>query len=168
MSKITLTISDIDLGKDTYRIDYRAEGSLIDEGTATAAYFVGYYLYTLVNTPTFLEGAGAYGKQVIDGMVEAGYNHAPMLPAKMVLVLEDEDIATGRYKPTLEMLEGDHTGESLPTTAQIVGAYMRSLVNEASFQLACWKFAEEYTATNDGCEIVNIEQAPNADAARAA
>ena len=168
MSKITLTISDLDLGEDTYHVGFLAEGSLIEEGHATAAYFVGYYLHTLVSDPDFLKDVGAYGKALIDGMVAAGHNLAPMLPAKCVLILEDEDLNTGRYKPSFEMHGGDPKGQRLPTTAQIMGSYMRALINDAKFQLACWKFAEDYVAANDACEIVNIEQAPSDDAARAA
>lgn len=169
MSKITLTVSDIDLSEDTYRVDFHAEGARLEDGEATAAYFVGYYLHELVSDPKVLKAIGAYGRNIVEGMVKDGHDLAPMVEAKVVITIEDEDLNTGRYTPNLVMFGGDPEGKRLPTTAQIVGTYLRSLLDTADFQLACWKFAEAFVAEHDGRTITNIEQAPsNDEAVRAA
>lgn len=168
MAKISIAVTDLDLGADTYRVDFNAVGTELEEGHATSAYFVGYFLHTLISDAGFLKDVGSYGKGLVEAMQAEGNNLMPMEGATMVLTLEDEDINTGRYKANLEMTAGDSSGTRLPTTAQIMAAYMRSLIATADFQLACWEFAKAFVSEHDGRHIVNIEQAPDETAARAA
>lgn len=159
MATVTLTVTDLDLAAGSYRVDFHADGNEIDDGRATAAYFTGFYLNTLVNTPDFLDGCITFGKELI----EAVTRDAPDRPmttdrATMRVVLEDKDLDTGRMSVTLEAEGGDMSGESLPTTAQIVGAYMRSLLTDAEFRAKVWAFADEFVANNGEAELTNPDQ----------
>lgn len=166
MARITLTVQDLDLEAGTYMVNFRAEGTEIDDGQATAAYFTGFYLNTLVNTPDFLDGARQFGQDLINRLTE---DH-PLMPetqatAKMLLTLSDADLATGRYHVTLDAEGGDMSGNSLPTTAQVIGIYMRSLLADAEFRERVWAFAEEFAANHEGCAIVNDDERSNDRAA---
>lgn len=172
MAVVSLIITDADLDAGTYKVDFAAQGNELDDGQATAAYFTGFYLYTLVNTPDFLAGLTSYGLRLMDDMKAKGHPLNTTEPATMTLTLEDEDIVKGRFTPYLETSGGDETGESLPTPAQVVGSYMRFLVTDLNFREKCWAFAEEFAANNDG-RVSNPDYAPafvndDTDAASAA
>lgn len=162
MSKITITIQDLDLETGTYSVDFDAEGAQIDQGIATAAYFTGYYLYTLVENDGFIDGVVKFSQEIVQNMEEN--TDSPCLsatePVVARLTLVDKDINTGRYVPNLEFMGGDPDGEHLPTTAQCIGLYMRNLMSDTDFQHACWDFAEKLAADTDGAVIVNAEHAP--------
>jgi hypothetical protein len=166
MAHISLTVTDLDLAAGTYKVDFAASGTEIDDGQATAAYFTAFYLNTLINTPDFLNGLVAFGRDLIDGLTRSN-PHMPMtdVPAKMTLVLIDKDISTGRFGVTLENEGGDPTGHSLPTTAQVVGSYMRFLTTDAEFRNAVWAFAEEYVQQHGEAKIANPDAAPSSMAA---
>lgn len=159
MSKVTLTVADLNLEEGTFQVDLRAEGTELDDGQATAAYFTAFYLNSLVNTPDFSAGVANFGNELINAMTR----NNPERPhterkAKMVLTLTDKDLNTGRYSTTLESEGGDPTGESLPTTAQIVGSYMRFLLSDMSFRDKVWAFADEFVANHTGTTIANNDQ----------
>ena len=160
MTVITLTVADHDLVEGTYRVDFHAEGSQIDEGYATAAYFTGFYLHTLVNTPDFLAGASECGKQLFAAAAEAGVMHYGTEKARAVITISDVDTDTGQMSFTLDGEGGDLSGQTLPTPAQIIGIYMRSLLSDMNFQVACWAFAEEFTANNGSAQITNLGSKP--------
>lgn len=160
MATVSLIVTDLDLTEGTYKVDFAAQGSEIDEGKATAAYFTGFYLHTLLQTPDFLAGVGSFGRQLIDAMSRERDRSATFVPAVMTLTLEDADLKTGRYTATLTGSGGDESGESLPTPAQIIAGYMRYLVSDMAFRNACWAFAEEYVANNKGAMITNLDQGP--------
>ena len=166
MANISLTVTDLDLDAGTYKVDFLAEGSEIDDGQATAAYFTAFYLNTLVNTPDFLAGVGEFGSNLINSLTRDNPNRSMTnKPARMKLLLIDKDVETGRFYTTLENSGGDPTGESLPTTAQVVGAYMRFLITDMTFQERVWAFAEEFVAKHEGASIPNTEHAPSSKAA---
>lgn len=158
MAKIKLTVKDLDLAAGTFHVNFDAEGNEIDEGQATAAYFTGFYLNSLINTPDFTDGVIRYGTDLIDNLQRDGGRPATDEPAVMVLTLEDKNLSTGRFAVTLEGAGGDETGESLPTTAQIVGGYMRYLLTDIEFRDAVWAFAEEFVANNTEAYIANNDQ----------
>jgi hypothetical protein len=162
MTVITLTVTDHSLEEGTYRVDFHAEGSQIDEGRATAAYFTGFYLHTLINTPDFLAGASECGKQLFAAGAEAGVMHYGTEKAKAILTITDVDTDTGQMSFSLEGEGGDLSGKTLPTPAQIIGVYMRSLLSDMNFQVACWAFAEEFIASH-GAEITNRDSKPAAN-----
>lgn len=164
MAKITITVSDLEVSDDTYRVDFAAEGSQIEEGRATAAYFTGYYLHSLVNTPDFINGVIAFGRRLIEGMEQDGHVAAhPTIPSQVVLTLQDKDLNTGRYVPTIDILGGDRDGNDAPTSAQVIGLYMRSLLSDAKFRRDCWEFAEQMVRDNDMARIPNAEFSPTND-----
>lgn len=158
MAKVSLTVADLDLAAGTFHVGFKAEGNEIDDGQATAAYFTAFYLNTLVNTPDFTDGVIEFGQNLISAMTRDGDRPATDNRAVMVITLEDKDLETGRYAVTLEGSGGDETGESLPTTAQVVGSYMRFLVGDALFRDRVWAFAEEFVANNGECYIANNDQ----------
>lgn len=166
MAQVSLTVTDLDLAAGTYKVDFIAEGTEIDDGQATAAYFTGFYLNTIINTPDFMQGVGVFGRDLIDALTRDN-PHRPMTerPATMKLVLVDKDITTGRFYTTLENSGGDESGESLPTTAQVVATYMRYLLTDMAFRDKVWTFAEEYVKNHGDAEIANKEQAPSSKAA---
>lgn len=169
MAIVTLTVSDLDLDAGTYKVDFLAEGSEIDDGQATAAYFTGFYLNTLVNTPDFLAGAGRFGRDLIDALTRDMPDRPfSQSPAKMALTLVDKNLDTGRYNVTLQNEGGDPAGESLPTTAQVVGTYMRYLLSDMDFRDKVWAFADEYVAKNGSASIGNLDQRPANDSMAAA
>jgi hypothetical protein len=159
MAIVTLTVSDLDLAAGTYKVDFDAKGSELDDGRATAAYFTGFYMNTLINTPDFLNGCISFGQTMIEGLTRTKPDrpHSEEV-AKMVVTLTDFDITTGRMGVTLEATGGDVTGESLPTTAQIVGTYIRYLTTDADFRAKVWEFADEFVANNADSTIENEEQ----------
>jgi hypothetical protein len=163
MSIITLTVRDTDLAAGSYEVDFAAVGNEIDDGRATAAYFTAFYLHTIVNTPDFLEGTRDFGSRLIEGMIRNGPRPMTENPAAMILTLADKDLNTGRFTVTLMSEGGDPTGESLPTTAQVVGAYMRFLMSDMDFRNACWAFAEEFVANHEGSSLVQGTDAPAND-----
>jgi hypothetical protein len=166
MAFVTLTVSDIDLAAATYKVDFAASGTEIDDGQATAAYFTAFYLNTIIATEDFANGVVAFGRDLIDSMTRDN-PEMPMTetPAKMTISLTDKDLTTGRYNVTLDNEGGDPTGYSLPTTAQVVGTYMRYLLTDVDFRNAVWKFAEEYVAQNGSAKIANADSAPSTIAA---
>jgi len=166
MAHVTLTVTDIDLAAATYKVDFIASGTEIDDGQATAAYFTGFYMNTIVNTPEFMEGVVAFGRDLIDNITRENPD-MPMTdnPAVMSIDLIDKDITTGRFGVTMSNTGGDPTGYSLPTTAQVVGTYMRYLLTDAAFRDSVWKFAEEYVAQNEQRQIGNPDAAPSSIAA---
>ena len=156
MSQIIITVSDTDLDAGTFKVDLVAQGTEIDDGQATAAYFTAFYLNSIVNTPDFTAGVIAFGKDVINGMTRDNPNRPQSAqPASMILTLTDQDLDTGRYSTTIESKGGDVAGESLPTTAQIVGAYMRYLLTDMAFRDKVWAFADEFVANHEGTVIAN-------------
>ncbi len=161
MATVLITVSDLSIAEDTFKVDFKATGAELELGHATAAYFVGYYLHSLVNTPDFTKGVAEYGRELIDAMTEKGNPAAPFEPATVVLTLEDADVNTGRFDANITFHGGDPKGEHLPSIAQIVGTYMRSLISSAEFQLACWKFADAFVSEYDGRHIANLEFAPD-------
>lgn len=160
MAQVTLTVSDLDLAAGDYKVDFDATGTEIDDGQATAAYFTAFYLNTIVNTPAFVAGVSAFGRDLIDGLTRSGDRPMTQVPATMVLTLTDKDLTTGRFAATIENEGGDPTGESLPTTAQVVGCYMRSLITDAEFRNSVWAFAGEYVANNTDAIIANNDYRP--------
>lgn len=166
MANVSLTVTDLDLEAGTYKVDFLAEGSEIDDGQATAAYFTAFYLNTIINTPDFLAGVCEFGRELVNGLTRDDPNR-PMTKktAAMKLRLIDKDVETGRFYTTLENSGGDPTGESLPTTAQVVGAYMRFLITDMTFRERVWAFAEEFVANHEGASIPNTEHAPATKAA---
>lgn len=162
MTKITITVHDEDLKDNSYRVDFLAEGSQIEQGRATAAYFTGFYLHSLVSEEAFIRGAAEFGKQLVNSMMDSEGRSFPMPdePATVRLFLEDTDLNKGRYQTNMEMLGGDPTGESLPTSAQVIALHMRNLLNNAEFHQACWGFAEEMIRDNDEAALVNPEFHP--------
>ena len=166
MAHVTLTVTDIDLAAASYKVDFTASGAEIDDGQATAAYFTAFYMNTIVNTPEFIEGLIAFGRDMIDGLTRNNPD-MPMTedPAVMSIDLIDKDLASGRFGVTMSNTGGDPTGHSLPTTAQVVGTYMRYLLTDVSFRDAVWAFAEEYVAQNGQAVIGNPEAAPSSIAA---
>jgi hypothetical protein len=166
MAFVTLTVTDIDLAAATYKVDFAASGTEIDDGQATAAYFTGFYLNTIVATQEFADGVVIFGRDLIENMTRENPD-MPMTEelATMTISLTDKDITTGRYFTTLENEGGDPTGHSLPTSAQVVGTYMRYLVSDVGFRDAVWAFAEEYVAQNGTAQIANPDVAPSSIAA---
>jgi hypothetical protein len=152
----------MDLDSGTYTVDFDAEGAQIDQGIATAAYFTGFYLYNIVEDDEFLNGVIAFSQTIMQNMEENTESPclSPTAPVVARLTLEDKDLNTGRFVPTLEFMGGDPDGEHLPTTAQCIGLYMRSLMNDTDFQCACWDFAEQLVAANDDAQIINSDQGP--------
>ncbi len=161
MATVMITVSDLSIAEDTFKVDFNATGEELGQGHATAAYFVGYYLHSLVNTPEFTNGVADYGRELIAAMNEKGSFPAPMRPATVTLTLEDVDLDTGRFDANIAYHGGDPKGEHLPSIAQIVGTYMRNLISSAEFQLACWKFADEFVAEHSGRHIANLDFAPD-------
>lgn len=161
MSKVRIMIEDIDLNSGEYRIDFSAEGSEIDDGVATAAYMTAYFLYTISDTQEFINSVGAFAEQITTLMIE---NHdGPILsaekPAKVFLTLEDADLTTGRYDASIEFEGGHPEGDRAPSSALAMGVFMRSLLTEANFHIACWEFAKQF-ADEHGAVISNISHAP--------
>lgn len=165
MAHITLTVTDLDLASGTYKVDFNASGTEIDDGQATAAYFTAFYLNTQINQPEFIQGLVEYGQVLIGGLTRENPD-MPMTeqPASMTIHLIDKDLTTGRFYTTLENEGGDPTGNSLPTTAQVVGSYMRYLITDMAFRDAVWAFAEQYVANNNAA-IGNPDAAPSTIAA---
>lgn len=159
MAVVTLTVTDVDLDDGTYKVDFRASENQIDDGVATAAYFTGFYLYTILNTEDFRQGVLQYGENVINHLREVGVEDTTVVPAVMFLTLTDDDLISGRFSADLTGKGGDESGFSLPTPAQIIGGYMRSLINDMTFRQQCWAFAEEFAA-NNGATITNLENSP--------
>ncbi len=160
MATVLITVSDLSIAEDTFKVDFHAAGVDLEQG-APASYFVGYYLHSLVNTPDFTKGVIEYGRDLIAAMNEQGSFPAPMRPATVTLTLEDVDLDTGRFDANIAYHGGDPKGEHLPSIAQIVGTYMRNLISSAEFQLACWKFADEFVAEHSGRHIANLDFAPD-------
>lgn len=162
MAKITITVTDINLADNTYKVDFDAEGSEIDQGQATAAYFTGYYLHTLADENDFANAVATFGRTLVQNMTndDAESFPAPDKLASVSLILEDADLSTGRYKPSLEFHGGNPAGENLPSAAQVVAVYMRNLLNSMDFQKSCWAFAETMIRDNDMAHIANSEYGP--------
>lgn len=159
MAVITLTVTDVDLDEGTYKVDFKASENQIDDGIATAAYFTGFYLYTILSGEEFRQGVLQFGETVMESLREQGVEMNTAEPATAYLTLTDDDLMTGRYTPVLTGKGGDETGNSLPTPAQIVGGYMRYLLNDHTFRQQCWAFAEEF-ATNNGATVTNLANSP--------
>ncbi len=161
MSKVTLTITDTDLNAGEFKIDFNAEGSEIDEGIATAAYFTAYYLYTISGTEKLVNDVAAMAQEItrLMDMETDTPVLSPSKPAKAFLVLEDINTETGQYEPTLTFSGGHPDGDRLPSAAVVVGVHMRNLLNSAAFQTECWEFAKTY-AENNGGTITNPNSAP--------
>ncbi len=159
MAIVTLTVTDLELASGTYKVDFHATGNEIDDGRAIAAYLTGFYMNTLVNTPDFLNGCIEFGRAMIEGLTRSKPDrpHSTEL-AKMVVTLTDQDLETGRMGINLEAMGGDLTGESLPTTAQIIGTYMRYLLTDMDFRAKVWEFADEFVANNSEAVIENEAQ----------
>lgn len=162
MAKITIIVQDLDLDSGTYAVNFEAEGSEIDEGVATAAYFTGYYLYTLIEDEKFIADLIDFADVFIKNMEK--YADEPCLsatePVVARLTLVDKDLNTGRYEPKLEWVGHDPDGKLLPTTAQCMSLYMRSLLQSIDFQNDCWEFARNLVAENDSAVLTNAEHAP--------
>lgn len=174
MSVVTITVSDVDVLDSTYKVDFATAGSLLDDGQATAAMFTAYYLQTILNTVEFRADCKQYGDNLVASM-KAQYPDMlnTTVPAKMIVTLEDADLGKGSYRSGLQSEGGDPTGHSLPTAAQIVGAYITSLLYDMNFRMNMWSFAKEYVAKNEGASLGNPDQRPitlnlNDEAARCA
>lgn len=148
MAVITLIVADRDLEEGTFTVDFKVTPTSLDDGRATAAQFTGLYLQSLVNTPEFTAGVENFGHQLVEAMQEDQVREQTKVPATMTLTLTDKDLNSGRYAVGLASSGGDESGEMLPTTAQIVGGYMRALLNKSEFRDACWAFAEEFAANH--------------------
>lgn len=157
MATITLRISDEDLTDEGFKVDFIAEGDEINEGQATAAYFTGYYLHTLINEPSFTEMAIEYGREIVGVMLDESGNSLPLpsVPAVAELVLTDEDINTGRYAAGVSFVDGDATGTTQPTSAMVIAMFMRSLIGRMDFIEDCHNFARDFIADRDGASIAN-------------
>lgn len=161
MSKVTLTITDTDLGAGEFKIDFNAEGNEINEGIATAAYFTAYYLYTQVNTEKMVNDVAALAQQIRQMMDEETSTPAlsPSAPAKAFLVLEDVNTQTGQYDADLTFSGGHPDGDRLPSAAVVVGLHLRNLLGSIDFQKECWEFANNFAEQNGGA-VTNPESAP--------
>ena len=84
MATVMITVSDLSIAEDTFKVDFNATGEELGQGHATAAYFVGYYLHSLVNTPEFTTGVADYGRELIAAMNEKGCFPAPFDPATVM------------------------------------------------------------------------------------
>ena len=148
MAVVNIIVADRNLDEGTFTVDFKVTETPLDDGRATAAYFTGFYLQSLVNTPEFTAGVEGFGRQLVSGMQEDGLREQTKVAATMTLTLTDKELSTGRYTVGLASSGGDESGEMLPTTAQIVGGYMRALLNKSEFRDACWAFAEEFAANH--------------------
>ena len=159
MATVTITITDLDLVAEDFNVDFLATGNEIDNGQATAAYFTGYFMYGLVNTPEFTAGVAAFGRELCDRLNKQGVVDLPKMKSTVVLTMEDVDLNTGQFKPTLEIHSGEPHGERLPSIAEIVGVHMRNLLNKPEFVAQVWDYAKEYSRTHDNCVVANLDHA---------
>lgn len=162
MSKVTITITDTDVNSGEFKVDFHAQGSEIDEGVATAAYFTAYYLYTQAASERTITGVSALANEI--GRLMDKDSETPVLsptkPARAFLVLEDVNPDTGQFQCDLTFDGGHPEGDRLPTAAVVVGLYMRNLLGSLSFQMECWEFAEKL-AEEKGATIANPQSAPS-------
>ena len=165
MSTITITVTDIDLDTGEYQVDFKAEGFHINEGIATAAYVTGHYLYKQVNTPEFLNGVSEFSQRLVINLDDKAGKPLPSATEKSttILILDDIDPNTGEYRPLIKFLGGHPEGDHLPSSAVVVGVYMRWLLHDMAFQSKVWEYAEQLAAKSDGGYIMNADYAPNND-----
>lgn len=162
MSVVTISITDVNLEEGTFntRFDVKEE-TAVDGGRAAAAYFTGYYLHSLVGSEEFTAGVADFGRQLVEAMLEDNAEAVQTAtPATMFLTLTDKDIKTGRFTVNLTCEGGDKTGEMLPTTAQIVGAYMRALLSKADFRAAVNDYAVWITEQHKAGKTANRGDSP--------
>lgn len=160
MAIITLKFSDTDVSGGNWRMDITTAGNELDDGQATAAYFTAFYLNSVMNTPDFMAGLAAFGQTVVSGLTEV-HGDLPMatMPGSAVITLTDRDLSTGRFATVMEM-DGPELETALPTMAQMVGAYVRSLIANQAFMQNVWDFAENYVLANPSGEIANRDSRP--------
>lgn len=169
MAEITITIEDIDLSKNTFSTSFDAKDSLLDDGQATAAYFTGFFLHSLVSEPDFAKGVTDYGHILFEAMQESGPLPMADTGAKMTLTLTDENLETGQYMTRLTGSRDENDmGEYLPSTAEVVGSYMTALLYKTEFRDRVWEFAEELVQKNKSAVIANSDNRPDKPASLAA
>lgn len=162
MAHMTITVSDTDLAAAGYKIDFAATGTEIDDGQATAAYFTGFFLYSVLETDEFEQGLRIFGRDLIDQLDrDCPGLDASETPMTMKIHLVDEDLETGRCSVRVENASEAEVSQKLPTTAQVVAGYIRFLLTDMAFREASWAFAEEYVKNKqEGAYIGNPESAP--------
>lgn len=165
MAVIKIIVEDENMDEGTYRMSFEAKGPEIEQGRATAAYFTGFYMNLHHALPGFKLGCSEYRNKLMGAMASSGITKPTTKRATCVLTLTDdeENVGSGRYYPVLASEGGDPKGESLPTEAQIVGSYMRSLLNSQEFAKAVWDFADEFVKNHADGSIENANSAPSND-----
>jgi hypothetical protein len=160
MSIVSVIVSDLNMTTGDFDLNFSVSNDAISDGRATAAYFTAFYVSTLIHQPEFIAAASMYGDALKAAMQEDGPRPETLFPAEVTINLTDRDLAAGTYSITTSVEGGDPTRESLPTAAQIVAGYIRSLLHRVDFRDACWAFAEEFVQNNTGASIGNNDSSP--------
>lgn len=149
MAVATLTLTDINLTKGSYRVDLDVQESEINDGRMTAAHLTAAFMMTQIPTPLFAMAANGFAE-----LCSIDCDQPSQKLSTVKVILTDTDIAAGRYTDKFE-IENVNCVPVRPSAAHTTAVYLIAQLRDPQFMQRVWDFAEEVVAKNAGATITN-------------
>jgi hypothetical protein len=149
MAVATLTLTDIDLTKGSYRVDLDVQESEMSDGRMTAAHLTAAFMMTQIPTPVFAIAANGFAE-----LCSVDCDQPSQKLSTVKVTLTDTDIAAGRFSDKFE-IENVNCVPVRPSAAHTTAVFMIAQLRDPEFMQRVWDFAEEVVAQNAGAAITN-------------
>lgn len=158
MATVTLTITDSDINKGLFGLDYVVADHLVSEGRFTGAHLIGAFLNLKFATGALALEADEFAKRNDISIASAGPDDA----ATVVFTFTDTDIDSGQYKADIAITP---TVPTYFTAALLTAHTIVEMLRSQRFLDEVWEYAEMIAAGNDGASVSNTEYRPETNAA---